>query len=156
MTVLAIGIVSVLGAVSSCLRSSDAAAGYSRATVLAQQVAAELARNETLEPDTYSGAFDDIALGYVWSAQIAGADDEGLYPVRITVSWAEGTRRFDLETALRPHALPQPLPAEETAGTGVGAGTNPGAGTGTGATSNPGTGAGTGGAGAQPNRGRLR
>jgi type II secretion system protein I len=142
MTVLAIGIVSVLGAVSACLRASDGAAAYSRAALLAQQVAGDISRNTTLEPDALQGTFDSAATGFSWAAIISDADEQGLYPVKITVAWDHDARHFTLHTLLRPHELPAPLPAEATAGAGAGADVEDG--TGTGAGSGTGTGAGTG------------
>lgn len=155
MTVLSIGIVSVVGAVAACLRSTDASAAYSRAALLAEQVTAELARNETLEPGTHTGTFEEQDLHYTWSAQIASADDEGLYPVQVTVNWENDLRRYTLETSLRPQALPGPPPAE---GNGNGAppaeedGT-PGGANGAGAGGNMG---GTGGNPGGPAAGRAR
>ena len=61
MTVLAIGIVGVLGAVSACLQSSTASAQYSVATLLAGRVAAELERLEAVEPGNLSGTFEEAA-----------------------------------------------------------------------------------------------
>jgi Tfp pilus assembly protein PilV len=124
MTVLAVGIVGVLGAISACVRASTAAAGYSRGTLLAQQVVAELARNPTLEAEALSGTFDDVAPGYRWDAEVAAADAQGLHPVAITVTWENGRRQFTLATTLRPHALPPPPTPEDgmgAGGTGAGA-----------------------------------
>jgi prepilin-type N-terminal cleavage/methylation domain-containing protein len=106
MTVLAVGIVAVLGAISACLRSSAAAAGYSRGVALAQQVAAEFERNAALEAGEFTGTFDDIATGYTWTAEVSSADANGLYPLHITVEWQAGTRQYELSTLLYPRALP--------------------------------------------------
>lgn len=149
MAVLAIGITAVLGAISAFLRANDGVASYSRGVGLAQQVVAELERNDTLDPGPYEGSFNDIAPGYTWTAQIATADDEGLYPVRVTVLWANETCRYTLDTSLRPHARPGPPAAEESGG---GNGANAGANTGAGA--NPGgAGVNNGGAGANNGNG---
>jgi len=136
MTVLAVGIVGVVGAAAACLRGSEAAAAYSRAALLAEQVAAEYARQEMLEPGAEHGAFDELASGYAWEAQVASADDEGLYPLRVTVSWEHGLRRYTLETALRPRPLPAPPVAEEERG-GEGPAPDDGAGSAGGAGENP-------------------
>lgn len=120
MTVLAIGIAGVLGAISACLRTSTAAAEYSRGALLAQQVAAELDRNESLEAGDLSGTFDDAVAGYSWTAEVDSADDNGLYPVKIRVEWRNGAREFELYTQLRPHALlapPTPPAENENEGT---------------------------------------
>ncbi len=106
MTVLAIGIVGVLGAVSASLRSSTASAQYSVATLLAGRVAAELERLEALEPGELNGAFEETARDYAWTAEIASADEFGLHPVRITINWDAGTKHFYLYTQLRPHSPP--------------------------------------------------
>jgi hypothetical protein len=83
--------------------------------VLAQQVAAELERAETLDPGPLNGTFDDTSTGYSWMADVAEADEQGLYPVHITVNWDNGTRSYDLYTSLRPHPLPPPATTEEPA-----------------------------------------
>lgn len=111
MTVLAIGITGVLAAISACLRNSDASASYSHGALLAQQVAAELDRKETLEPDSLSGTFDDMATSYSWQAEVSVPTTEGCYPVHISVLWDRGRRHYDLETVLYPHALPTATPA---------------------------------------------
>ena len=106
MTVLAIGIVGVLGAVSASLRSSTASAQYSVATLLAGRVATELERLETLEPGELSGTFEETARDYAWTAEIASADEFGLHPVRIAINWDAGTKYFYLYTQFRPHGPP--------------------------------------------------
>ena len=106
MTVLAIGIVGVLGAVSASLQSSTASAQYSVATLLAGRVAAELERLEALEPGELSGTFEETARDYAWTAEIASADEFGLHPVRIAINWDAGTKHFYLHTQLRPHGPP--------------------------------------------------
>lgn len=134
MAVLAIGITGALGAISACLRSSDAAAGYSRGVLLAQQVAAELERQETLDPaESLSGRFDDLAAGYTWQAEVASPTESGGYPVHITVDWDQGRRHFTLDAMLHPHAVPTAAPAQApsgngTAGSPVAAPANPGGG----------------------------
>jgi prepilin-type N-terminal cleavage/methylation domain-containing protein len=106
MTVLAIGIVGVLGAISACVRSNDAAAAYSRAAILAQQVAAEFDRQSTLDEGDQTGTFDDTATDYSWDAQVAAANAQGLYPVQITVSWEKDKHHYTLYTMLLPRTLP--------------------------------------------------
>jgi prepilin-type N-terminal cleavage/methylation domain-containing protein len=106
MALLATGIAGALGAISACVRSSEAAAGYSRGALFAGQVAAELERSESLESGSLSGTFDDLTAGYSWMADIAPADDQGLYPARITVTWREGRRRYELAVTLRPRPVP--------------------------------------------------
>lgn len=110
MALLAVGIAGALGAITACVRSSSAADDYSRGALFAQQVAAELERAESLDPGTLDGIFDDATAGYVWTAEIGAADDQGVNPVKITVYWEEGRRHFELVTALRPRPLP-PAPS---------------------------------------------
>jgi prepilin-type N-terminal cleavage/methylation domain-containing protein len=158
MALMAIGITAVLQAITACLRSSTASAEYSRGVLLAQRVATDYQRNEELDVGVKDGEFDDTP-GYTWEVQVASADDEGLYPVRVTVAWANGARRYVLDTSLRPHARPEAPAAEpdsgasDTAGTGATAGT--GGATGTGATAGVG-GAGASGGGAGAGGGRKR
>jgi type II secretion system protein I len=132
MTVLAIGVVGALGAVSACVRANTAAEQYSLGTLLAERVAAELDRLDTVTTGQMSGSFDSSAPDYTWVAQVGGADEQGLYPVQITILWHNKLRHLELDTSLRPHALPAaPPPPASTTGTGTGA-------TGTGGTGNTG------------------
>ena len=123
MTVLAIGVVGVLGAVAAAVRSNTAAEQYSLGTLLAERVAAELDRLDTLQAGELSGVFDASAPDYSWTAQVGSADEDGIYSVKIIVYWHEKTRRLELDTSLRPHTLP----AAPTAGQGT-AGAAPGSG----------------------------
>jgi len=117
MALLAVGIAAALGAISACVRSSSAADDYSRGALCAQQVASELERAESLEPGTLDGTFDDATTGFTWTAEIGTADDQGFYPVKITVLWQEGRRHFELVTSLRPLPLPSaPSPEPEQPG----------------------------------------
>jgi len=106
MTLLAVGIAGTLGAITACLRSCDASTQYSRGVLLAQQVAAELSRDEALEAGALFGTFDDASVGYTWNADVGVADAQGVLPVQITVSWQYGTRQYELYTQLRPRPLP--------------------------------------------------
>ena len=110
--------------------------------LLAQQVAAELERNETLDAGHLEGTFDDSAANYAWTADVDSANAQGLTPVHIQVTWENGARHYALDAALRPRVLPSPPTAdpataptadtgntEGTGGTGGAGGTG---GTGTG------------------------
>ena len=103
MAVLAIGIVGVLHAFSSSIKTSKAAELYSVATMLAQQVASQLERQPSLSSGQLSGAFGEAARGYTWKADVGQANAKGLMPVRVTVFWDVGTRarRLQLVTCLR-------------------------------------------------------
>lgn len=117
MAILAIGITGAIGAISACVRGSDAASSYSRGVLLAQQVAAEFDRQETLDAGEQSGKFDDLATTYSWQAVVSSPNDQGLYPVQITVLWDRGNRHYIFNTLLRPHTLPTALPpADSTTG----------------------------------------
>lgn len=121
MTLLTLGITGALAAISACVRSNDAAASYSRAALLAQQVATSLERNTTMTSGTLTGTFDDQSTGsddsltaggskpnadFTWSATIAAADANGLYAANITISWQGGQRQYTLNTVLRPRTPP--------------------------------------------------
>ncbi len=110
MTILAVGIVGTVGAISALLRAHTAARDYSHAALLAHQVAAELERTATLDAGDLNGTFDNLSDGYTWAATVDATDARGLNGVHITVSWDDGARHFDLHTLLRPHALPTPKP----------------------------------------------
>ena len=123
MAVLAIGVVAALGAVAACVRSNAAAEQYSYGALLAERVAAELDRMDTLQPGDLSGVFDASAPDYSWASQVGSADADGIHPVVITVYWHDQTRKLQLNTSLRPHALPEPpTTGQATTGAATGGG----------------------------------
>jgi len=129
MVLLAFGITGALAAISACLRTTEAAAEYSRGAQYAQQVVAMLERGTTLDAGTQTGAFNDQSTGpdestdntstdgsvnlpmsdYAWTAEISQPNDSGLYPALITITWRSATRQYQLRTLLRPHQLPAPV-----------------------------------------------
>lgn len=118
MTVLAIGITGVLGAISACLRNTDTSTSYSRGALLAQQVAAEFDRRDTLEAENLDGTFDDVTTTYTWEAEVSSANEQGLYPVHITVFWDDKRHHYDLYTLLHPHTIPTATPASTNSASG--------------------------------------
>jgi len=125
MTVMAVGIAGVLGALSACLRSTEMAENYTRGSIFAQQVASLLERNTTLSAGTQSGTFSDQstgpddsvdtatanpASGFTWTAVISPADSSGCYPTQITVNWDAARQQFQQQYQLSTILYPQPFP----------------------------------------------
>jgi len=84
VALLAIGIAAVLKVFSSGLVSVRSAEDYSRAAILAHQVASDLERRSDLEDGSVSGSFGDNAPDYTWNADI-GTDEAGLRRAEIRV-----------------------------------------------------------------------
>ena len=103
LAILAIGIVGVLHAFSMSVISTREAESYSKATMLASQVASELDRQTTLEAGEQSGTFEDEP-NYSWNAVVESADDNGLMRTTITVTWNQTTnpRQLNLVVCLKP------------------------------------------------------
>jgi hypothetical protein len=122
MTVLTIGIVGVLGAVSGSLRGSTAAEEYVNAVLVAERARGEFAREAELEAGQYSGAVELNGREFDWTATISSDDGTGLYPLHVTVTWREGASSYDLVALLRPHTLLGPPSREEEVPTSGGNG----------------------------------
>ncbi len=97
IVILGIGSGTLMLATARCLAVVTKARHYSTAQRLIQQVGAEnpLSRGE-LRDETTSGDFDD---GYSWEREVTESEDEnreGLYTVRIRVSWSQrGKERYE-------------------------------------------------------------
>lgn len=147
MVVLTIGITGALAAISACLRNCESASEYSRGAFIAQQVIAQMDRETSLDAGTQTGTFDDLDASanaqtdgttsqatsanslttqYNWTAVISDANEEGLYPVTVTVQWDNGNKQWAVNAMLRPHSLQTTtaLPTNNSSGTGTG--TSPG------------------------------
>ncbi|MHB9132115.1 MAG: type IV pilus modification PilV family protein [Armatimonadota bacterium] len=112
MTVLAIGIVGALSALSSSVQAHRAAEEYTRAVTMAQQAIAEIRHQPSLTAGTLSGSLEDFAPGYRWEAEIGEGTADGLLPVQVTILWGERSpRHYQMQTYLRAPA------AESDAGT---------------------------------------
>lgn len=91
LVILSLGIAGVLQAFSASLISTKESEMYSRASMLANQVASQLDREETVETGQYSGTFED-EIGYRWEANIEAADANGLMRTEIVIIWGTEAR----------------------------------------------------------------
>ena len=107
LAILAFGIIAVLHAFSSSMRTTKVAEAYSVAAGLAQQVASDLERRQDLETGHMSGSFagDD---SYTWDADIEPTTSPSLLGASIVVSWQTGalSRHLRMFTCLRSPASP--------------------------------------------------
>lgn len=103
MAILAIGIVGVLRAFSTGIATARMAESYTHGAVLAQQVASELERRESVGEGRLNGSFAD-APGYSWEALVEAAPTTGVQRALITVSWLTGKRErhFQMVICMRP------------------------------------------------------
>ena len=103
LAILAFGIIAVLHAFSSSIRTTKVAEAYSVAAVLAQQVAFDLERRQGLETGRESGTFAGEDSSYYWEADIRPTAAPSLLAASIVVSWRTGARSRHLRmlTCLR-------------------------------------------------------
>lgn len=103
LAILAFGIIAVLHSFSSSMRTSKVAEVYSVAAGLAQQVASDLERRQSLETGHESGTFAGEDSSYAWEADIQPTAASGLFRASIVVSWRSGahSRHLRMLTCLR-------------------------------------------------------
>ncbi|MGB9588942.1 MAG: type IV pilus modification PilV family protein [Armatimonadota bacterium] len=106
MAILAIGIVGVLRAFSTGIATARMAESYTRAAILAQQVASELERRQSVEVGRLNGSFAD-APGYSWEALVEAMPTTGVRRALITVSWLTGKREryFQMIICMHPSGV---------------------------------------------------
>jgi len=111
MAILMIGIVGVMQAFSTSMAATREAQSYSKAAILAEEIATQLDSQVPPEAGQTSGIFAD-ASGYAWSATVLQADSNNLMNATIDVTWQVGrtVRTFELVTCLQG-------PASTTTGT---------------------------------------
>ena len=115
MTVLAIGIIGIVRAFSSCMTASRNTESYATASLLAAQTAAQLERTSPLEVGEYSGDFGEDAPDYTWQAVVSQADVEGMLAVDVTILWGpdEKPSRYQMQAFVR-EATEQTAQSDQT------------------------------------------
>ena len=103
LAILAFGIIAVLHSFSSSMTTSKVAEVYSVAAGLAQQVAFDLERRQSLETGHESGTFAGEDSSYAWEADIRPTATSSLFRASIVVSWRSGahSRHLRMLTCLR-------------------------------------------------------
>ncbi len=100
LAIFSIGVTATLGLFAACLRSTGTSLSYTRATFLAQGVMEEVLADGQFEVGEESGDLSAALPGGSWRLETDYTDTDGLYAVRVTVTWPErGTERtFELVT----------------------------------------------------------
>jgi general secretion pathway protein I len=120
LAVLAIGIIGVLHAFSSSMRTCQTAETYSVAAGLALQAESELERTSGLEAGTLSGTFAGADSKYRWTADLQPMNQANLFLAKINVLWDEGSRarNYQVYTVLKAVSEEEQPTGTPTSGTG--------------------------------------
>ena len=100
LTIFSMGVLATMEIFVLCLRSTGTSANYSRAVFRAQAVMEETLIEGQLIPGEDYGELDEELPDGEWTRQIIETDAEGLYEIRVVVSWSEHgkDRAFELTT----------------------------------------------------------
>ncbi|MBI5093047.1 MAG: prepilin-type N-terminal cleavage/methylation domain-containing protein [Candidatus Hydrogenedentes bacterium] len=100
VAIFSVGVVAVLELFAACLRSSSVSLGYTQAVFLAQELLEEEIADGGFTDTTDSGGFGDNYPSHSWSYDAEETDQEGLYQLRVVVSWTERgkTKEYELTT----------------------------------------------------------
>ena len=100
MTIFSVGVLATMEIFVLCVRSTGTLANYSRAVFRAQAVMEEtLIAGQLITGEDY-GELDEELPDGAWTRQILETDSDGLYEIRVVVSWHERgkDRAFELTT----------------------------------------------------------
>ncbi len=100
MVIFAVGVLAVLEAVTTSLRSTIASVGYTQAVFLAQQRLEEALVATPLSAAADAGDFGAAYPRHTWTREIEELEAERLYRIRVDVAWNERgrDRQFTLTT----------------------------------------------------------
>lgn len=123
-TILGIGIVSLLGAVSSASSTLARSRDTTVASSLAKAKMEEVLSEKELDVSTESGSFDEPYDRFNWTCLIAEGQEEEMedwLQVSLLVTWPGGAQGGSFELATRRlKEMPKPLVPVVGAGTGTG------------------------------------
>ncbi|NUP99525.1 MAG: prepilin-type N-terminal cleavage/methylation domain-containing protein [Armatimonadetes bacterium] len=114
IALLAIGLFGVMRALSQGMAVQRDAEARTTGIELAEQKLAELQLDPELSAGQDEGDFGDLYPSYRWTSDIAETDQEGLYRLRVVVSWPSGVNEHsvDVETCFAPNVLVGPESGE--------------------------------------------
>jgi len=100
LVIFSLGVVGTLHAFGVAVRATGTTRSYTRSSLLCQQLVEETIVQGDLLEGTDEGTFDPPADAFRWTREITATDTDGLYEVRVSVTWPEpGTERsFELVT----------------------------------------------------------
>jgi general secretion pathway protein I len=103
VAIFSIAVVGIIEGLAGSARTQAWIESQSRAVMLAQNIMAETEYVGDLEVGTEGGQFEGEDSRYAWASEILETEFEGLFEVRVTVSWTEGSaaRDYQLVTYLR-------------------------------------------------------
>lgn len=101
MVVLGVGLVSVMGAFSTCARAVSIVKGQVAAETFASKMLSELRVNPQLLLSGDEGIISDAPSVYTWTKELRETAEPGVLAVKITVNWkSQGVSRYYALTSL--------------------------------------------------------
>jgi hypothetical protein len=100
LMIFSTSVLAVVEVFGLCMRSTGTVRDYSRAVLLAQGLMEEALAEQYLLSGQESGQFEQELPEGSWEREIVEADEDGLYQVRVTVTWSDRghSRMFELTT----------------------------------------------------------
>lgn len=100
LTIFSVGVLATIEVFTTCMQSTSASLGYTRAVHLAQKVVEETIAEGELSAGSASGDFGTAFQRHSWKREVEETDQNDLYSVHVVVTWDERGRekRFSLTT----------------------------------------------------------
>jgi Tfp pilus assembly protein PilV len=109
MSIMAIGVTGILGSFSSALISGAIAEDHAKASLLMQQVMAQVRAGAITPYDINQGTFSGDRR-FQWVASFTEMDVDYLYQVDVTIMWRRAGRQHTLKLATYQYCDPLAVP----------------------------------------------
>jgi type II secretion system protein I len=93
LTIFSVALVSVIEGIAVQIRAEKLAEDTTRAAILCQNILEEVRYSGNYEEETMNGAFEGHDLGFEWEYGMEETDVEGLFTIKVVVSWSDGLAR---------------------------------------------------------------
>ena len=97
VTIFSIAIVAIIEGIATSSRGQIWIEDQSRAVMLAQNIMEEMEYVGEYRLGNDSGQFEGDDSRYSWATEIVDGEEQGLFEVRVAVSWMEGEAQRDFQ-----------------------------------------------------------
>ncbi|HUT24780.1 MAG TPA: prepilin-type N-terminal cleavage/methylation domain-containing protein [Sumerlaeia bacterium] len=93
LTIFSVALVSIIEGIAVQIRAEKLAEDTTRAVILCQNILEEVRYSGDFQEETMNGAFEGHDLGFEWEYEMEETDVEGLFKIKVVVSWSDGLAR---------------------------------------------------------------
>lgn len=102
LAIFAAAIIGITESVVTQIRAEKLAEDTSRGVILAQNIMEEIRYGGNFTEEKKDGQFDGENAGINWEYEVSKGDIDGLYKVRVAVTWSDGLaqKKYETETLM--------------------------------------------------------